>query len=154
METGRTELKVENLNVGDTVAYPIWVGGYGWRYRYPRWVFDKIERITPKRTRVYLKNGEVKDMRHGTHLYAPDAEMSEENMRTARFSDCVIILESDKNFKWKYDVAKKISRLSEEEIDVVAAIAKRIAVLMSEIKSLLTDVANIIKNSDAQQNQE
>lgn len=140
----REELKREDLKIGDTVAYPVPIGGYGWHYRYPRWNFDKVKYITPKRTKVYLENGGMRSARHGTHLYAPDDGMHEENMRAKRFVKCVKILTAADSSK--SITGQEISRLSEEEIDKVAVITDKIESLMSEIKSLVSDVGDIMKS--------
>lgn len=67
-------LSYDDVNVGDEICYPIYVT-YGWNlhYRHPRFINTKIQRITPKRTKIVCENGIELIRNHDTMFPITDA---------------------------------------------------------------------------------
>lgn len=119
------ELKREELAVGMEVAI---AGENYYVYRYTRWVRHRIEKLTPKKTKVTLDNGVVLNVgEYSTNIFRYEEWMEEESGLAAMDSDAVRTLYDMKNT----DFTSFVASVSEEEMPEVY---RHIVVLGNRIK--------------------
>lgn len=129
-----------DLHVGDSVAYikeQFYHDGLGSHYcRYPSWEYSTVEYISPKRTKVRLRNGETMGIRYDTGLYVPDEKMREETERRKQFNRYAEILSSVQHID-TYDIAL----LDGTELDKIAAAIEGLQTLVDVVKKSREELA-------------